>query len=85
MNRSLFILLLVWVQSSLLGQPLPQYQSFAIDQKEVAWVQVYHVDDSIEQVSQKFFDHLKHKVWISNIHWEQEEIIAELTSYQTRL
>jgi hypothetical protein len=74
---------------------ITNYQSFAIDNKEVIWAQVYHhtetqtlqdteeySNDSIENISLKLFEHLKRKTWIANIHYEGSDILADLVNYR---
>lgn len=58
------------------------YQSFAIDNKEVAWAQVYHNDEKADTLSLKIFTHLKRKVWIKDIQYEGNDIVATLVNYR---
>ncbi len=60
---------------------IPNYLSFAIDHKEVVWLQVYHEESSAD-LQQKVFDHLRKKVWIRNIQKEDGDIVAELVDYR---
>lgn len=76
-----FILCLLSLTTS--GQPgIVNYQSFLIDNKEVYWTQIYHFEESKETISKKIFEHLKKKLWITNITYEGTEIIADLTDYK---
>jgi hypothetical protein len=77
------IFLIACLAKPALCQPtIKNYRSFAIEYKEVIWVQVYHVNDSIENTAYKLFEHLKHKLWISNIHLEGNDILADLAQYR---
>ena len=58
------------------------YQSFAIDHKEVIWVQVYHHADSVEELAGRVFEHFSRKVWITRLRYEGEDILAELVDYR---
>lgn len=58
------------------------YQSFVIDNKEVVWAQVYHHEETTEALTKKLFDHLKRKMWITNIGYEGSDIVAELINYR---
>ena len=40
------------------------YSAFAIDNKEVVWVQVYHAHQPSGQLTDRVFDLLKRKSWI---------------------
>jgi hypothetical protein len=81
MRKLLFIFLLIGGKSY--GQQnITNYLSFAIDNKEVVWVQVYHQEDSIENLSQKIFNHLKRKSWISNVHYDGADIVADVVNYR---
>lgn len=61
---------------------ITNYQSFVIDNKEVAWAQVYHNEEKADTLSQKIFRHLKRKVWIKEIHYDGSDIVAELANYR---
>lgn len=76
-----FILLLNF--SGLLHQEaMVNYQSFAIDNNDVLWAQVYHHEKTTPEMSKKLFEHLKRKVWIKNIQYEGDDIVAELANYR---
>ena len=78
-----FLVVVLFISQSAAAQhEIVTYQSFALADKEVMWVQVYHFDDSIKNISNKLFDHLKQKVWIKNIHVEGSDIVADLTEYR---
>jgi hypothetical protein len=96
--RGLLVILFCFFTHFTFGQPrITNYLSFAIDNKEVIWIQVYHHDenqfylpqeteyasaDSIQDISSKVFEHLKHKPWIANIHYEGDDILADLVAYR---
>jgi hypothetical protein len=77
-----FLLCLFFIQSASAQHGIVNYQSFSIDNKEVIWAQVYHQDDSVKDISSKLFEHLKRKVWIKDIHYEGNDILADLTGYR---
>jgi hypothetical protein len=78
-----YILLFLLIPSVAFAQhEIINYQAFSIQGKEVVWIEVYHVDDSIKNVSARLFEHLKRKMWISDIHYEGSDIIANLTAYR---
>ena len=58
------------------------YRSFHIEHKEIVWVQVYHEEPVVENLSERLFDHLKNKVWIKDIKFEGTDIVVELTDYR---
>ncbi len=68
---------LAWSQ-----QKIPNYQSFAIDNREVVWMQVYHHADSAGTLSSNLFHHLSGKVWIAELHFEGADIIGKLVDYR---
>ena len=61
---------------------ITNYQSFTISQREVVWIQVYHNEESADSLSMKVFNHLKRKMWIKEIQYEGDDIIAELVNYR---
>ncbi|MEO5602438.1 MAG: hypothetical protein ABIR06_16070 [Cyclobacteriaceae bacterium] len=78
--------LLVFVllfSSGLFGQhKIQTYASFAIDQKEVVWVQVYPQNDAQENLSGQVLDFLKRKSWIKNLQFDGQEIMADLENFR---
>jgi hypothetical protein len=79
--RLLFIIILI--ASDLYSQhSMETYASFAIDHKEVAWIQIYHQDESSENLSAQVFDFLKRKAWIKNLEYDGPEIIADLQNFR---
>lgn len=75
-------MLLLYFNVALSQPPIVTYQSFSLQNKEVAWIQVYSLDDSIKNIPAKLVHHLKHKAWIDNIHYEGSDIVANLTEYR---
>jgi hypothetical protein len=79
-NWLLYIVLLL--PSLLRGQAgIKHYQSFAIDNKEVIWMQVYHLD-TVSDASSHLFEHLKRKAWIKDLRLEEGEILGGLAGYR---
>lgn len=78
----MYFALLVLIASVAVAQSTVAYRSFHIEHKEVVWLQVYHEEPVIENLSQRLFDHLKNKVWIKDIKFEGNDIVAELTDYR---
>jgi hypothetical protein len=78
----IFLFCLFFTQTVIAQHEIINYQSFSIDNKEVVWAQVYHQHDSVKNISPKLFEHLKRKVWIKNIHYEGNDILADLTEYR---
>jgi hypothetical protein len=58
------------------------YRSFHIENKEVVWIQVFHEEPLVDDLSKRLFEHLKNKVWIKNIKFEGPDIVAELNEYR---
>ena len=54
------------------------YSSFAIDNREVIWVQVYHAQHPAEVLTRHVHDFLKRKPWLKNIQHDGAEIIADI-------
>lgn len=81
--RSSCLFLLLFIVQQATAQPgIVKYQSFAIDNKEVVWAQVYHFEEPVATQSARLFEHLKRKVWITDIHYEGADIIADLVQYR---
>jgi hypothetical protein len=78
----LFLPLLLFTKDVSAQPGIVNYQSFAIDNKEVVWVQVYHYDEPMAGQSAKLFEHLKRKAWITGIRYEGTDIIADLVKYR---
>lgn len=58
------------------------YSAFAIDNKEVIWVQVYHTPQPAAILSQHVFDFLKRKAWVRNLHVDGPEIVMDLENFR---
>ena len=58
------------------------YSSFAIDHKEVIWVQVYHAQQPEDSLSNHVFNFLKRKAWIKDLHYDGDEIVADIQNYR---
>jgi hypothetical protein len=80
LGRLFFFFLLAFTQHAFSQHGITRYQSFAIDNKEVAWLQVYHHDDG--KLAAKLFEHLKRKVWITNITYDGDALVADLVNYR---
>jgi hypothetical protein len=70
------------VAPAVFAQAPPVYRSFHIEDKEVIWVQVYHEELTVDNLPERLFHHLKNKVWIKDIKFEDKDIVAELTDYR---
>ena len=84
MQKSLLILFIFISLCSIAysQSEITNYQSFLIDNNEVAWAQVYHNEESADSLSQKIFEHLKRKAWVKQIQYEGEDIVADLVNYR---
>jgi hypothetical protein len=81
--RTFFVAFFCMMAVPAMSQPEMQvYQAFIIDNKEAIWIEVYHQEDAPENLSQKVFDHLKQKHWITNLKFEGGDIIGELHNYK---
>jgi ribosomal protein S8 len=58
------------------------YSSFSIDNKEVVWIQIYHVAESRSMLKEQVLEFLKRKAWISNITTEDNELFADLKNFR---
>lgn len=56
------------------------YSSFAIDNKDVIWVQVYHAQQPGDVLTQHVHEFLKRKAWIKNIQYDGPEIVADIVN-----
>jgi hypothetical protein len=76
-----FWTLLLYFNTS--GQESKQtYSSFAIDNKEVIWVQVYHTQESATVLAEHALDFLKRQAWIRNAHFDGREIVADIQDFR---
>lgn len=60
----------------------PTYSAFAIDHKEVVWIQVFHAKQSEEVLTDLVYDFLKRKAWIKNIHFDGHELVADIENFR---
>jgi hypothetical protein len=72
----------LFIGSYLYSQDNATYSAFTINHKEVMWVQVYHAQQSTEELTDHVFDFLKRKAWIKNIHLDGPEIVADILNFR---
>lgn len=58
------------------------YSAFAIDHKEVIWVQVFHAQQSQEVLTDHVYDFLKRKAWVKNMHFDGPELVADIENFR---
>ena len=58
------------------------YSAFAIDNKEVIWVQVYHARQPAGILRQHVQEFLKHKAWIKNLQVDGSEIVVDIDNFR---
>lgn len=58
------------------------YSSFAIDNKEVIWVQVYHAQQPADVLAEHVLDFLKRQAWIKNAHFDGTEMVADISNFR---
>lgn len=58
------------------------YSAFAIDHKEVVWIQVFHAHQSAEELTDHVYDLLKRKAWIKNPHFDGAELVADIQNFR---
>jgi len=58
------------------------YSAFAIDSKEVVWVQVYHAHQPSGQLTDRVYDLLKRKSWIKNLHFDGPELVGDIQNFR---
>lgn len=54
------------------------YSAFAIDNKEVVWIQVYHAQQPADVLSEHVRDFLKRRPWIKNLAYDGSDIVADI-------
>src|SRR5688500_1233553 len=59
------------------------YSCFAIDNKEVIWVQVYHAPQPADSLFDHVFKSLKRKAWIRNLHTDGDDLVADILGFRT--
>lgn len=77
-----FILFFFCRPSDAQEDPKKTYSSFSIDNKEVVWIQIYHVAESRPVLKEQVHDFLKRKAWISNITSQDKELVADLQNFR---
>ena len=81
-SRLLFIALIVF--TGLFAQEKdPTYSSFAIDHKEVIWIQVYHAQQPADSLADHLYKFLKRKAWIKNLQYDGNELVADIQNFRT--
>lgn len=66
---------------SLYGQAKNEtYSSFVLENKEVMWTQVYHAQQSADELSGRVFDFLKRKAWIEDLRFDGTEIVGDIAN-----
>lgn len=58
------------------------YSAFAIDNKEVIWVQAYHAQQPAGILHKGVHDFLKHKAWVKNLRIDGSEIVIDLENFR---
>jgi hypothetical protein len=58
------------------------YSSFAINNKEVIWVQVYHAQQPADVMAAKVQEMLKRKAWVRNLDFDGMDIIADIENFR---
>jgi len=77
------LLLIIPLFTAAYGQNEPAtYSAFAIDHKEVVWVQVFHVQQDEQELTLQVQDLLKRKSWISNLHFDGPELVADIQNFR---
>jgi hypothetical protein len=79
----LFFIAILFLGSLRAQEKNPTYSSFAIDNKEVIWVQVYHGQQPADSLSRHLFKFLKRKAWIKNLQYDGDELVADIQSFRT--
>lgn len=76
------LILFLFFTSSVFAQTPVAYRSFHIEHKDVVWVQVFHEEPVIDNLPERLFNHLKNKIWVKDIKFEDKDIVAELIDYR---
>lgn len=58
------------------------YSAFAIDNKEVIWLQVYHAQQRADVLGLQVHDFLKRKAWVKNLQYDGSEIVVTLENFR---
>jgi len=80
--RLLAFFLLILSQYAFAQPLVTSYQAFSVTNGEVLWVQVYHHDDPANILSEKLFNHLRRKTWITDLQREGDDIVGTLINYR---
>lgn len=81
--RLRFLFCVLCFYSSVYGQePAPTYSAFAINNKEVIWVQVYHVTLPADSLNSDVYDFLKRKAWIEDLHYDGADLVADIQNFR---
>ena len=73
---------LVGFSSAFSQEKSETYSAFTIDNKEVVWVQVYHANKPATVLSSHVFDFLKRQAWAKNLHFDQDELVADIENFR---
>lgn len=60
----------------------PTYSSFAVNNKEVMWVQVYHAQQPADALAGRVQEVLKRKAWIRNLNFDGMDLIADIENFR---
>ena len=74
-------LFFAWIPSFAQNE-IKNYQAFVVDNKEAIWIEVYHREDDPNNLPQKVFDHLEKKSWLTNLKFEEGDLVGELIDYR---
>jgi hypothetical protein len=58
------------------------YSAFAIDNKEVIWVQVFHVQQGEGELTDHVYDLLKRRSWLKNLHFDGAELVGDIENFR---
>jgi len=58
------------------------YSAFAINNKEVIWVQVYHAAQPSDSLTAHVLAFLKRKAWIRDLHFDGPDIVADIQNFR---
>jgi hypothetical protein len=62
--------------------PHLRYRSFAVENSEVVWVQVYAHDSAHHYEPEKVFEQLKKHPWLANVRLDGQAILADLHDFK---
>jgi len=58
------------------------YSSFAVNNKEVIWVQVYHAQQPADVLTGQVHELLKRKAWITNLSFDGDDMLADIQNFR---